>query len=66
MDFDEPLIEIRHLALRPDSPVETPAHPGEILEKSPKNHIAQKDIGLGIPSCHDVIWRAFNFDSQRT
>jgi len=43
------MIVIRHLAPRPDAPVETPAHRAEIINECLPVLVVQKNIGLRIP-----------------
>jgi len=46
---------IAHLAPGPDAPVETPADPVEIIDECLTILVVQKDIGLRISTCHDVV-----------
>ena len=61
--LDQEVIVIAHLAPGPDAPVETSAHPVEVIDECLTILVVQKDIGLRVSTCHDVVKRAFKFDS---
>jgi len=41
----------------------TPADPVEIIDECLTILVVQKDIGLSVSTCHDVVKRAFELDS---
>jgi len=61
--LDQEVVVIGHLAPGPNTPVETSAGPVEIIDKRLTILVIQKDIGLSASTCHDVVKRAFEFDS---
>src|SRR6056297_1469336 len=62
--FDQQVVVIRHLAPRPNAPIEALTNPTQIVDEGMAVSFVEKDIALRIAPRHDVIERAFELDSQ--